>query len=178
MVGRLKWAAVQFHFSLAWSCIFLCLYAHKCRETIPHFGFSLANHNSNICISLWYLGKPKFLSMRPLWRGVISIVQMGSWDIKNMISKAYDDFQSTLWNTEGWCFSEYLELHIGCSVIPHWKRDGVCSCNQHYILMETFKSSHIFMDTLMFAFFSVRIYVVASLVICSQYSSTFTYQSN
>lgn len=110
----------------------------------PHFDFSLASHYSNICTSLWHIGKPKFLFMRPLWRGVISVVQMGSWDIKNMISKAYNDFQSTLWNTEGWCFSEYWELYTGFSVISHWKRDSVCCCNQHYILMQTCKSYLIF----------------------------------
>lgn len=69
---------------------------------------------------------------------------MGSRDVKNMISKAYSDFQSTLGNIEGRCFSEYLELYIGCSVIPHWKRDSVCSCNQHYILTQTCKSHLIF----------------------------------
>lgn len=105
----------------------------------PHFDFSLANHDSNICTSLWHLGKPKFLFMRPLWRDVISMVQMGSWDIKKMISKA-----STLWNIEGRCFSRYSELYAGCSVIPHWKRDNVCSCNQHYILRQTCKSHLVF----------------------------------
>lgn len=131
-------------FSFVWSYICLCLYAHKCRGTVPHFDFSLANHYGNICKSLWHLGKLKFLFRRHLWRGVISIVQMGSWEIKNMISKVYNNFQSTLWSIEGWCFSEYSELYIECSEIPRWKKDNVYSYNHYYILMQTCKSHLIF----------------------------------